>query len=303
MAVTGSLLGVALALLAAAGFAAQYLCIRVGTDDGTVTDAVLVTLCCNVVLFVPAVLFWYRDVLDSLYTTEAALAFAGAGLVGAFGARVAMYRGIQSIGASRTAPVVASNALFATLFATLLLDERVTTVHLVGIVLVVAGVAVLSWETADADESIDSVQTLLAGLAYPLTAALLIGIEPILLSVGLREGTPAVAGISLMLTAGLAGFLLYWVAVGSPTSVRWGDATLGWYVGGGIGSTVGFLGYVLALEVSPVVVVVPIMQTNPLMVLLFSALLLPARLERVTWRLVGSACVIVVGATVVALAG
>lgn len=300
---SGTALGAALAVLAALGFAGQYLCIRIGTDDGTVTDAVLITLLTNVVLLVPAVVVLYWGELGTLYTAEAAAAFVGAGLVGAFGARIAMYRGIQSIGASRTAPVVASNALFATGFATVFLDERVTAAHLLGILLVVVGVAALSWETAEADATITSRRALIAGIAYPILAALLIGIEPIFLSIGLADGTPAIPGLALMVTAGFVGFLSYWVVCGSPTSIRFGDSTVWWYVAAGVASTVGFVGYLLGLEASTVVVVVPIMQTNPLMVLVLSALFLPARLEAVTWKLLGSACVIVVGATVVALAG
>jgi len=51
----------------------------------------------------------------------------------------------------------------------------------------------------------------------------------------------------------------------------------------------------------PVDGVVPIFQTAPLLVLVFSAALLPRRLERVTPRLVAAAAVVVVGTTIVSL--
>lgn len=50
-------------------------------------------------------------------------------------------------------------------------------------------------------------------------------------------------------------------------------------------------------------VVVPIIQASPLVVIALSAVFLPKRLERVTWRLVVAATVVVTGATLVSLSG
>jgi len=70
----------------------------------------------------------------------------------------------------------------------------------------------------------------------------------------------------------------------------------------GIGRSGTHLRYLTALSVAPVVVVLPVFQTTPLLVAGLSLLFMPHRLEQVTWRLDVAAAVVVVGATVVSLA-
>jgi drug/metabolite transporter (DMT)-like permease len=300
---TSTLVGAGLATVAAACFAVQYLGIRIGTDDGAVLDAVLVTLLCNVAITAPLVAVLYDGTLHELYTPTAVAAFAAAGIVGIWLARVCMFTGVENIGASRTSPVVASNALFATVFAYGFLGERVALAHLVGIVLVVGGVAILSWEAAAAGDDARSLRAAGADLGYPVAAAVLIGIEPVFITVGLAEGTPVLAGLAVMMLAGTVGFVGARVASGTSLRIRPDDPALQWYLVAGVAATGGFVAYFLALEAASVVVVMPILQTNTLLVIVLSALFLPARLERVTWRLVGAACVIVLGATIVSVVG
>lgn len=300
---SSTIIGAGLATLAAFGFAIQFLCIRIGTADGDVADAVLVTLLCNVVLVVPLVGVLYRGGFLELYTTTALVAFAGAGVLGLCLARICLFTGVKLIGASRTSPIAASNVLFATVFAYVFLGERVAIAHLAGIVLIVGGVAALSWETAANERANKSLRESGTAIAFPVAAALLIGVEPILISIGLTEGTPILAGLAMMILAGTIGFFGYWFITQQTLNVTWRGSVLWWYIGGGIATTVAFVAYLLALEVTTVVVAVPILQTSPLIVLVLSALFLPARLERITWRLVAAACVIVLGAAIVSVVG
>lgn len=296
--------GAGLATIAAVCFAVQFLCIRLGTDDGTVADAVLITLLCNVGIVVPLVVIIHGGAVWRLFTPTAVVAFAAAGVAGLCLARVSLFKSVEQIGASRTSPVVASNVLFATLFAYAFLGERVTPTHLLGIGLIVGGVALLSWETTSRGEAnAGSWREQGVTLAYPIAAAVLIGIEPIFVTIGLAEGTTVLAGLAAMMLAGTLGFAGYWLASRTTLQVRGTDAALRWYLAAGLATTVGFTSYLLALETATVVVVMPILQTNPLLVLLLSALFLPTRLERISRRLVVAACVIVLGATIVSVVG
>lgn len=303
LAVPDSLLGVLLASVAAVGFAGQYLCIRLGTDDGDVTDAVLVVLCCNVALLAPAVALLHAPPYTALFTPLSAVSFAAAGLVGMFVARVLMFTSIKALGASLTSPVVASNALFATVFAVVFLEERLTASHLAGIVLIVAGIAVVSWETAAASDADRSRRETMTMLTVPLAAAVCIGIEPIFVSTGLAEGTPILPGLLVMASAATAGFVGYAAWTGTLRTVSVREASTGWYVAGGLSTTVGFVAYFAALSVAPVVLVMPLLQLTPLLVVALSVCFLPQRLERITWRVTGSAVVVVVGATIVSVVG
>ncbi|MEF8790763.1 MAG: DMT family transporter [Haloarculaceae archaeon] len=298
--------GAFLAVLAALGWAGQYVFIRLGTRTGSVTDAMLVSLACNVALVVPPVAVLYYP--DYGLTPAAATAFAGAGLAGSVLSRVAQFEATRTIGASRTAPVVSSTALVSALLAVVFLEETLTSVHLAGIVLIVVAVGVISRETARDDGAADSLADAGAYLLLPVLAALTLGIEPILLKVGFAAGTPTFVGLAVMLSAAAVGYAAF-VAVRdglpSPASLAGaaGDGNLRWYVGAGVAGTLALVGYFAALAVAPVVVVVPILQAAPLLVVGLSVAFLPRRLERVTPRLVAAAAAVVVGTVVVSLSG
>lgn len=61
--ITNSLLGILLAGLAAVGFAGQFLCIRLGTDTGMVSDAVLVVSLSNVLYFFQQYSYFTRHLI------------------------------------------------------------------------------------------------------------------------------------------------------------------------------------------------------------------------------------------------
>ncbi|WP_336036206.1 DMT family transporter [Halobacterium yunchengense] len=293
-------LGIALAVAGAAGWALQYVCIRVATDHehGTVAAAMVVGLATNVALVVPLVAVWYYP--DYGLTPLAVAAFAAAGLAGSLIARLAQFASTTTIGASRTAPVVSTTALFSAVFAVAFLGETLSAVHAAGIVLVVAGVAVISYDTArDGDEA--SLREAGAALVLPLVSALALGVEPVFVKTGLAEGASPFVGLAVMASAATLGYGGYARRTRAVTLPDLRGGPMAWYVGCGVASTLALAGYFAALSLLPVVVVVPIFQTAPLLVLVFSAVLLPRRLERVTPRLVGAAAVVVVGTTVVSL--
>lgn len=296
-----SAVGVGLATAAAVIFAFQYLFVRLGTDGGRITDIMLVSLLTNVVVMVPLTLLVHG--VPSL-TTVAVLSFVAAGLSGSLLARLCMFKSVEAIGASRTSPVVASNVFFATILAVIVFGERLTAPHLLGIVLIVVGVAAISWETAHDADPDGSVRELGLSLALPLLAALFIGFEPIFVAYGLGSGAAVLPGVAIKALAATIGFVGYLALTNGyrPEMLRW-NPYMKWYLGAGITSTAGIGTYFLALEVAPVVLVVPLLQTSPLIVVVLSAVFLPQRLERVTWRLVAGALVVVTGAMLVSVTG
>lgn len=293
-----NVLGVVLALTASACFAGQYLCVRLGTDRGNVMDIVLLTLLTNVAIVVPLTFAIHGT---PSFSPQAVLWFCLAGLSGSLLARLSMFKSVQVIGASRTAPVVAANVFFATMLAMLLFDERLTLWHAIGIVLIVVGVAVVSWEAAQ-DDPDRSLRELGVSLLLPLVAALFLGFEPIFVTLGLETGTPVLPGFVLMASAATAGFLGYRLLFDriDPGLFGW-SPEMKWYLGAGVASTLGIISLFSGLAVAPVVIVVPLLQTSPLLVLILSAAFLPARLERVTWPLVLAALVVVLGAAIVSV--
>lgn len=301
--ISTSLLGVLLAVLASVGFAGQFLCIRLGTDTGNVSDAVLVVLLSNVVLIVPAIFVFHAPPYSDLVTPRSVASFAAAGIAGMVVARVLMFTSIKRLGANITSPVIASNALFATVFAVVFLGERPTIGQYLGIVLIVVGIAVVSWETAAVTRTEQSIRQTGASLLLPIGAAVSIGIEPIFVSTGLAEGTPVLPGLFVMAGSATICYVGYLVWTGSLAPIPIHSSTTGWYVAAGVSTTIGFAAYFAALEIGSVAVVMPLLQLTPLIVVGVSALFLPQRLERVTWRVVASAIVVVIGATIVSVMG
>ncbi|WP_331235887.1 EamA family transporter [Natronorarus salvus] len=294
-----SLVGVVLAVVAAICLAGQALTIRLATRRGRSNDVLLVVMLVNVVVFVPLAVV---QPSNPNVTPVAVVAFVAAGIVGTILGRALFYAGIKSIGASRAEPIKASMPLHATVLAVLFLGEVVTGLQLAGVALIVVGIALVSWEGSNADRIAgDGVPW--TGLALPLAAAFFFGLEPIFATVGLAEGTPVIVGLTIKTVSALAVFVLYLGWRGSlPTRSGLPTGDVRWYVAAGLASTGFLLAYYAALEVSRVSVVVPIMQTSPLIVVLVSAALLHG-VERVTPKLVAAAGIIVVGGILVTLFG
>lgn len=293
------LLGVSLAVIAAASFAVQYLCVRIGTVRGSVRTVVFVSLLTNVVLIVPLALLWYGV---PTVTPAAVLWFAAAGFAGSLLARLCLFKSVETIGASRTSPIAATNVFFATILAVLLFGEPVTLLHGVGIVLLVGGVAVISWETAVNETENGSLSEVGVYLSIPLIAAVFLGIEPIFVSLGLDTGTPILTGVAIKAVAATSGFVGFLVVSGaiSRELYRW-TPDMKWHLAAGVTSTIGIVCLFAALAVAPVVIVAPLIQTSPLIVVVLSAVFLPRQLERVTWRLFAAAAVVVLGVGIVSV--
>ena len=292
-------LGVFLAFLAAAGIAGQVVFVRIGTEHGTANDALVVVLLTNIFVLVPLALI--TGYPDFQLTTRAVLAFIGAGVVGTMLGRAFYYTSIKRIGASRTEPIKASVPLYAALIAVLILGETLTPVGLAGIVLIVAGVAVISWESTS-NPGASAATARPVDLLFPLIAALFFGIEPVFAKVGFAEGTSVLVGLAIKTVAatiGFAAYLRYRDTLPSPRSLRTGNTR--WYLLAGLSNTGFLLAYYSALSIAPVVLVAPIMQLSPLLVVVLSAVFLK-RLERVTPRLVAASLIVVAGAVAVTLA-
>ena len=264
-----------------------------GTEEGKAHEAVFVVMITNVVLLVPIVAIAYYP--DYGLTVGSGLSFVAAGLLGTLFGRAFLYKSIRRIGASRTSPIVAAQALVATVLGVVLLREQLTVLHGLGVFLIVSGVAGISWETTRENPDDLPTRELAIGLLLPIIAAVAYGIEPIFATFGLREGTPAPVGLVMKTLAATVGFTIY---------LRWRNELPGlddrstntrWFVGAGICNTLFLFGYYVALSIAPVSVVVPILIIYPVFVVALSAIFMPQRLERVTWRLATLAVIVVAG--------
>ena len=294
-----SILGLSLAIVASVGFALQYIFVRIGTKSGRVEDVVWISLLCNTAIIVPLAVVFSKGVVSP----RSIMAFVAAGVAGALLSRVLMFESIQRIGASRTSPIVASNVIFATIFAMFAFGDTVTLIHLLGIVTIVVSIAYISYETSFTLESVNqnlSVKT----IALPLSAAVLSGVEPILINIGLSADSSILSGLAITVSTAFVGFTTYLaVSTGIPRPEMISDPEFKWHLAAGLIITISMLSYFAALESAPVVFVVPIIQTSPLFIILISIVMLPDQVEKITWRLTVAAVGVVMGASLVSVYG
>jgi drug/metabolite transporter (DMT)-like permease len=296
--VVGPLLGI----VAAVSLSVAALAIRRGssTEDGSSFDALLVVLIVNVLILVPATLLLYRD--DPGLTLRSIGAFAGAGLVGTGLGRMAYYKGIELVGASRAEPVKSSMPLYATLFAVLFLGESVSGLRWLGIAIIILGIGVISWELSGGESIEEFRDVSMTGVFLGVAAAMLFGLEPILAKIGLAEGTPSLVGLMVKTVAATVFFFAYATAKDQFEFARLRRGTEWvWYAIAGVANTTFLVGYYAGLEIAPVSVVTPLVQTSPLFVAVLSYLFLPD-LEHVTRYVVAGVTLVVTGAALITVA-
>lgn len=296
------IVAIILTLGTAIASACQNLSVRIGTDGGKVSDAVLIVMIVNIVILIPPILIFYYP--DYGLTPFSWFSFIVAGLLGTLLGRLLTYKSIEAIGASRTAPIVASWALIATILGAIILDESLTAIHSIGVVFIVFGVSAIAWETSQENSNNLSRRELLIGLVIPFAAAFAVGVEPIFANFGFREGTPAPVGLGIKTVGATVGFVTYLRLKNNlPGRELLAAANVEWFVIAGIGNTLFLGGYYVSLSLAPVNVVAPILITNTLFVVVLSAIFMPQRLENVSWRLGVMSVIIVVGVLIITIFG
>jgi uncharacterized membrane protein len=287
-------------LASALALAFQSLFLRMGTEDGDPSLAVFIVIIVNLITLSPLVLIYYYP--NYGVTRMSALSFVAAGLSGTIIGRQLKYISISRIGASRTEPITASNALFATALGVILFNETLTKGHLLGICLVVAGVAAIAVETSNGDTDDLPFRKIVIGIIIPLGAALAYALEPIFASYGIDEGTPPPVALLLKTATASVAYIGYLRLTNSLSTLNHIQINnLQWFVLAGIANTLFLCGYYFSLSIAPVSIVVPVIVTSTLLVVLLSAILMPRRLEHVTWRLATLAAVVVSGVLLITI--
>ena len=283
---------IALSLLSGFGFGSAAILARVGMQGMSPLSSTLLSV---VVSFCPtlllALVFALSDIKD---LPPVALAwFFLLGVVNCLGGRTSSYQAIGRIGASRTAAVQSTAAVFASIFAITITGERPHFVVLLGTLTVVLGL------TAALGNSIRD------GVAN--NRGMLIGFGLALVAAASYGGTNVIAkelteeyGSPLMVSAFglLFGVILLWPLAGSRTirEVRESRGNMTFVLSAGfsgLAAATGVIALYFALQRADVTVVSPIVSTNPIFTLILAQIFI-SRMENLTkWLFLG------VGITVV----
>ncbi|MDZ7850235.1 MAG: DMT family transporter [Halodesulfurarchaeum sp.] len=266
--------------------------------DGTALQASLVVVLVDLSLFTAALLITRGpDLLVGLDPAVAGL-FLFAGMTGTALGRLAIFVGVDRVGASINSAVVSARPLFATVFAFGLLGEPVSLDTGFGIVVLVAGLVVLSlakggdlggWETRD--------------LIYPIGSGTLFAFGNVLRRFGLGTGGADVLQAVALNEAGALLVFVTYAALRGTAGFRSADRrSYAYFASSGGLTAIALLSMfgALALPAGRVAIVESLASTAPLFTTLFAYFLL-RDLERVTPGIVLGAVLVVIGVVFVTL--
>jgi uncharacterized membrane protein len=224
--------------------------------------------------------------------TPVSLIFVVAGLFAPGIGRTLSYVGIEKIGVARSVPIANSSPIFASVFAVLFLAEIWVPQNIVGTLLVISGVIILSaakpaqgqWRKLD--------------VIYPLVGAMAFGASAILRKAGLDYGgVPVMAAAVTAGSAAIFSFALLQFR-GGKEALKLSRRSAAWLFTAGLINTAATLSVFYALSHGKVVIVEPLVSSNPVLTLLFTAIFL-RDLEAINARVIIGALLTVAGTILV----
>jgi uncharacterized membrane protein len=209
--------------------------------------------------------------------------------------RTLSYVGIEKIGVARSVPIANSSPIFASVFAVVFLAEAWVPQNILGTLLVISGVIILSvakpaqgeWRKLD--------------VIYPLVGAMAFGASAILRKAGL--GYVDIPVMAAAVTAGSAA--LFSLALlqfrGGKEAFKLTRRSAAWLFTAGLVNTAAMLSVFYALSHGKVVIVEPLVSSNPVLTLLLTAIFL-RDLEAINMRVIIGALLTVTGTVLVVTA-
>lgn len=274
-----------LALICSVFYASALVSARAGMRYSTPTTVTLVSI------LIQNLLLW-----SAIFVTGGMHAVPLAGvllfsLVGLFqlGVRLLAYTGVEKIGASRSAALQSVSPLFSAAIAITILGEPTTLLIILGTILVVIGIALISWKP---ERQVVGFRTW--HLLLPIGAAFLTGINHPIRRYVLTMANEPLFFSALMGAVSLGGFLVYLVV--SPQSQRlvWNRQAIGPFLGTGMCETTSILLIITAISMGRVVIVAPIAASYPVWSLILSAAVL-RDVESINWKVIAGILSVVAG--------
>jgi len=262
---------------------------------GSSVQAALVVVYVDTTLYVLALLVRQGTALFADLPLAALALFVAAGVVGTALGRLAIFTGIDRVGASINTAAVSIRPLFATSLAAIFLGEAVGLHVAVGIVVLVVGLTTLAFSRGGDLSGWRPID-----LSFPLAAALFFGIGNVARRFGLLTfpHVTLLEAVALNEFGSLVALSAYAIVTHRRDVVAAPRRTYAYFAGSGTLTAVALLSLFAALQQGRVAIVDPLAATAPLFTTVFAAVLL-RDLERVNRRVVAGAVLVVVGVVVI----
>lgn len=288
------MLGSIFAIISAITFAFTNASLRKGIINGTVTQAVILSMPIGVFIFFIASLSMGTVSATTSFSVNAYFWLCAAGIVHFVGGRYCNARATKAMGANLVGPVQELNLLVALVLAVVLLGEVITPLRALGIACILMGPALTFRRSARSERVLEvpllsrvgrrpSARTrtqfqpnYVEGYIFAVLSALAFGISPVLISMaiaGAGAGVSVAGGLVSYLAATLviAPFLLRKSAMRTMRELAPGP--MRWFLVSAVSVSVSQLFRYMALSVAPVLVVAPILRLSLVFRLIFSRMM------------------------------
>jgi drug/metabolite transporter (DMT)-like permease len=278
------MLAIVFGILASLCFAAASLLAQRGLYIVPTPWGAWVTLVANTVFLFAFHFVLYPDAPIFVFDN---LTFVVVGLFVPGMTRVLTFRGIRTMGSAITSTIVNTTPMFSTALAMLALAERPGPLVLAGVVLIVGGLVIISWEGSE--RSWKRIE-----LFFPFLAALLFSMKDVTVRWGLGgSAAPILAAAIAAITSTIEIFLINRY-IHKETFILPPKHVLWWFLGSGIFTGGSFLFMFLALSMERVSIIAPLINSYAAFVLVLAPLM-ARQIERVTPRKVAGAVLVVAG--------
>jgi len=276
-----------LAILTAFFWAIGSIFAKKGLQSSDVWTGSLFRIITSIILFGILAIFFVP--IES-FSLEAVLYHGIAGIFGGFLGLIASFFAIKKVGVAISSTVMSSQSLFSSFAAVLLLGEIVTIPIFVGTILIILGVAILSFKEQE------KVKWLRKNMLLPILASFLYAIVAIPTKLGIQLTNSPIFGATIETTTALACFLLFFV-ISKKTLSSDRKGRIYFFLAGLCGS-LGLLSLFYALNFGDVIVVIPLMGISPFFALFLTYIFLK-RIEKITTKLIIATIFIVIGSTLI----
>jgi uncharacterized membrane protein len=278
-----------IAIFSAMGWAADSILVRLGVRKSSIFAAMFISFS------VSGIFAWtYLLATTSLdfLSSPALLYFLISGCLQPLVARALFYEGLSRIGVSRAGPLRGAEPLFAAAIAVAFLHERPGIAVYSGTLLIVASVWVISGSGSG------EAKWRLLDSAFPLGAALVSAISQTLRKQGLNIlPNPFVATVTVTTTS-VVLLSLFLLTTNRIHVLRMERASLLFFLVAAVAATTAQILNFVALGRGQVSAIIPLLNTTPLFILVFSKLFLRG-VERVTLHIVLGAILMVAGVVLI----
>jgi len=292
-------MAIVFALIASLGHAFESYFIRKGLiETPAPLTAAFVTLTINLAFFIVLSLILLPS---GLLTWDRIYLFILAGMFAPGIARAVYYKSLETLGMSISMPIISSDTLFGVTMALIFLKEPFHLLLAIGILSVVSGITLLSYEMGRFQKMDASRLFRYRHLLYPLIAAFLFGSSVFLRKLGLRVTNSPLLGATVTLATSWCIFALFTTTRGNIKRVfHVKKRSFQYFLMGACMSCITWLSFFHGLNIGRVSIVQPITDTYPIFTLVLSGTLLRGA-ERITIKIVVGTFLIVGGVVTLCL--